>query len=127
MRQDFIADIHNFDDAFADVRETMMRGEWHPVATNVKQMRNQKVTRCVQKQMNLLTDFTDSVRLEYLEITVGRHCNLRCLSCGPEFSTKWDKDAIKFQLGNSAYDIEQLKKIEELDLDSVSPEWFQRI
>ena len=50
---------------------------------------------------------------------------MRCLSCGPEFSTKWDKDAIKFpELGNSAYDIEQLKKIEELDLDSVKPEWF---
>ena len=29
------------------------------------------------------------------------------------------------ELGNSAYDIEQLKKIEELDLDSVSPEWFK--
>ena len=80
---DFIADIHNFDPAFADVRETMMRGEWHPVATNVKQMRNSKGHSMRTEANEFLTDFTDSARLEYLEITVGRHCNLRCPSCGP--------------------------------------------
>ena len=34
--------MKNFNDAFKDVRETMMRNEWHPVATNVKQTRKQK-------------------------------------------------------------------------------------
>ena len=30
MRQDFIGDIKDFDSTFAEVRETMMKGEWHP-------------------------------------------------------------------------------------------------
>ena len=126
MRQDFIGDLQNFGDAFTDVRDTMMRGEWHPGCYKCKADEDTKGHSMRTEANEFFTDFTDSVRLEYLEITVGRHCNLRCLSCGPEFSTKWDKDAIKFpELGNSAYDIEQLKKIEELDLDSVSPEWFK--
>ena len=31
----------------------------------------------MRTEANEFSDFTDSVRLEYLEITVGRHCNLR--------------------------------------------------
>ena len=56
MRLDFIGDLQNFGDAFTDVRDTMMRGEWHPVAINVKQTRTQKdISNRVQKQMNLVT------------------------------------------------------------------------
>ena len=126
MRQDFIGDIKDFDSTFAEVRETMMRDEWHPGCYKCKADEETKGHSMRTEANAFFDDFTDSVKLEYLEITVGRHCNLRCLSCGPEYSTKWDKDAIKFpELGNSAYDIEQLKKIEELDLDSVKPEWFK--
>ena len=54
MRQDFIADIHNFDLAFADVRETMMRGEWHPGCYKCKADEESKGHSSVQKQMNSL-------------------------------------------------------------------------
>ena len=84
MRLDFIGDMQNFGDAFTDVRETMMRGEWHPCCYKCKADEDTKGHQTRTEANESPSDFTDSVRLEYLEITVGRHCNLRCPSCGPE-------------------------------------------
>lgn len=120
MRTEFKDNIKDYTNTFSDIRETMMRNEWHPGCYKCKSDEEVKGSSMRTEADEFFTDFTDEVRLEYLEITVGRHCNLKCMSCGPEYSNKWDKDAIKFpELGNSAYNIEQLKKIEELDLDSV--------
>lgn len=121
MRTEFDNNLKDFDNTFQDIRETMMRNEWHPGCYKCKADEETKGHSMRTEADSFFDDFTDEAKLEYLEITVGRKCNLKCMSCGPEFSNKWDTDAIKFpELGSDAYKIEQLKKIEELDLDHVS-------
>jgi len=121
MRTEFDNNLKDFNNTFSDVRETMMRNEWHPGCYKCRVDEETKGHSMRTEADAFFNDFTDEAKLEYLEITVGRKCNLKCMSCGPEFSNKWDTDAIKFpELGSDAYKIEQLKKIEELDLDHVS-------
>ena len=89
-------------DTFREVRETMMRNEWHPGCYKCKADEETKGHSMRTEAGAFFEEFTDKVKLEYLEITVGRKCNLKCMSCGPEYSNKWDTDAIKFpELGVS--------------------------
>lgn len=104
---------------FDEIRETMMRNEWHPGCYKCKADEETKGSSMRTEANEFFDDFTDNARLEYLEITVGRKCNLACASCGPEYSDKWDKDALKFETIGK-FEIENLKKIEELDLDKIS-------
>jgi MoaA/NifB/PqqE/SkfB family radical SAM enzyme len=117
MRSEFKNNLLDFNaGTFQEVRDTMMRNEWHPGCYKCRADEQSKGSSMRTEANEFFDDFTDTVSIQYMEITVGRHCNLACISCGPEYSDKWDKDAIKFGQ-NTAYDVEQLKKIEELDLD----------
>ena len=103
---------------FKEIRETMMRNEWHPGCYKCKSDEEVKGSSMRTEADEFFDDFTDTVRLEYLEITVGRLCNLACLSCGSEFSHTWDKDEIA--LGISSEDkIKKLKEVQEYDLDNL--------
>jgi organic radical activating enzyme len=115
-------------DTFREIRETMMRNEWHPGCYKCKADEESKGHSMRTEANEFFDSFTDEVKLEYLEITVGRKCNLKCMSCGPEYSDKWDEDALKFpELGVPADDIERLKKVEQLDLDTCPPELFRDV
>jgi len=106
------------DKSFNEIRETMMRNEWHPGCYKCKSDETMKGSSMRTDADEFFDDFTDTVRLEYLEITVGRLCNLACLSCGSEFSHTWDKDEIA--LGISSEDkIKKLKEVQEYDLDNL--------
>ena len=56
-------------------------------------------------------------RLEFVEIQTGRHCNLKCRSCGPKLSTTWDQDldkdqnAVKNFFGNDTHVYNELKTL----------------
>ena len=118
MRSRIFDDLMEFNtETFREVRETMMRNEWHPGCYKCRADEETKGHSMRTEAGAFFEEFTDEVKLEYLEITVGRKCNLKCMSCGPEYSNKWDTDAIKFpELGVPAEEVEQLKKVEELDL-----------
>ena len=107
------------DNSFNEIRKTMMRNEWHPGCYKCKSDEEMKGSSMRTEADEFFDDFTDTVRLEYLEITVGRLCNLACLSCGSEFSHTWDKDEIA--LGISSEDkIKKLKEVQEYDLDNIN-------
>ena len=103
---------------FADVRAAMMRNEWHEGCFKCKADEESKGHSMRTEADEFFTDFDDEIRLEYLEITVGRLCNLACIGCGFEFSHTWDKDAVALDLP-SLFKMEGLKKNQELDLDGV--------
>ena len=113
-------------DMFADIRETMLDGKWHPGCYKCKADEETKGSSMRTEADEFFTDFTDSVRLEYLEITVGRLCNLACMSCGFEFSHTWDSDSIDLELP-SLYKLEHFKKHSELDLDRLDINEFQHL
>ena len=104
--------------AFKDIRETMMTGEWHPGCYKCKSDEDTKGHSMRTEADEFFDDFTDSVQLEYLEITVGRLCNLACVGCGPEYSHTWDKDAIAIKLVPQET-IDHFVKHREYDLDSL--------
>jgi len=111
--------VDAFGATFADIRETMMRNEWHPGCYKCKADEETKGSSMRTEADEFFEDFTDSVELQYLEITVGRLCNLKCMSCGPEFSHTWDDDTLAMKLESPDY-IKKLKEVQELDLDHLN-------
>ena len=79
--------VDAFGATFAYIRETMMRNEWHPGCYKCKADEETKGSSMRTEADEFFDDFTDSVELQYLEITVGRLCNLKCMSCG--LNAKW--------------------------------------
>ena len=63
------------DKSFTEIRETMMRNEWHPGCYKCKSDEEVKGSSMRTEADEFFDDFTDTVRLEYLEITVGRLVN----------------------------------------------------
>lgn len=110
--------INTYDATFADVRETMMRDEWHPGCYKCKADEDAGKTSMRTEADQFFAEFNDIPKLEYLEITVGRLCNLACITCGPEFSTKWDDDTVALNLQSQDF-IDKLKQNQELDLDNL--------
>ena len=105
--------------SFADIRETMMRNEWHPGCFKCKADEETKGSSMRTEADDLFKDFDAEPKLQYLEITVGRLCNLACYSCGPEFSHTWDKDAVEFDVVTK-HKLNLLKNLpQELDLDNI--------
>lgn len=111
--------INTYTDTFTDIRETMMRNEWHPGCYKCKADEESKGSSMRTEADEFFSEFDDNTRLEYLEITVGRLCNLACISCGPEYSHTWDKDAVALGM-NSQSSIDKMKKDQEYDLDNLS-------
>lgn len=102
---------------FADIKETMMRNEWHAGCYKCQQDEEARGHSMRTNADEFFDDFTDTERLEYMEITVGRLCNLACVTCGFEYSHKWDDDSVTLNLP-SLWKLEHYKKHSELDLDS---------
>lgn len=121
--------INTYDATFADIRETMMRNEWHPGCYKCKADEETKGSSMRTEADEFFDDFTDTTKLEYLEITVGRLCNLKCQTCGPEFSHNWDDDYVMFKKGDQeAKDlIAKLRKDQELDFDAIDVETLQNL
>lgn len=109
------------DNLFADIRATMMRNEWHEGCYKCEQDEKNRGMSMRTQADDFFTDFDDAVRLEYLEITVGRLCNLACVTCGFEYSHKWDDDAKALNYP-SLWKMEHLKKNSEYDLDALDLE-----
>ena len=104
---------------FADIREAMMQNEWHPGCYKCKADEDVGKSSMRTEADEFFDDFTDEDRLEYLEITVGRLCNLACISCGPEYSHTWDKQAVELGM-NTQEQITSFKNNQEYDLDNLN-------
>lgn len=107
--------INTYSATFADIRDTMMRNEWHAGCYKCRADEESKGSSMRTEANEFFKDFDDVARLEYLEITVGRLCNLACVTCGPEFSHTWDKDAIALGM-ESQEKITRLQQKQEYDL-----------
>lgn len=114
------------DRGFDEIRETMMRNEWHPGCYKCKSDEEMKGSSMRTEADEFFDDFTDTIRLEYLEITVGRLCNLACLSCGSEFSHTWDKDELALGISDEAK-IKKLKEVQEYDLDNLDLDKLEHV
>ena len=114
------------DRGFDEIRETMMRNEWHPGCYKCKSDEEMKGSSMRTEADEFFNDFTDTIRLEYLEITVGRLCNLACLSCGSEFSHTWDKDELALGISDEAK-IKKLKEVQEYDLDNLDLDKLEHV
>lgn len=110
--------VDAYDAVFADIRDTMMRNEWHPGCFKCKVDEETKGSSMRTEANEFFSQFNNETKLEYLEITVGRLCNLACMSCGPDFSHTWDNDAIQLGMETDA-SIAVLKKSQELDLNNI--------
>lgn len=111
---------------FADIKEVMMRNEWHPGCFKCKADEDVGKSSMRTEADEFFDDFTDSERLEYLEITVGRLCNLACISCGPEYSHTWDKQAVELGM-NTPQQIKMFNKDQEYDLDNLNLDDLQHL
>ena len=60
---------------FEDIRKLMMENKWHPGCYKCKIDEANKGSSMRTEADEFFKDFDDTVRLEYLEITVGRLCN----------------------------------------------------
>lgn len=104
---------------FKDIRETMLRNEWHEGCYKCKADEDVGKSSMRTEADEFFNTFDDTFQLEYLEITVGRLCNLACVGCGPEYSHTWDKDAevlnivpqetLEHFLEHREYDLDQLR------------------
>tara|TARA_B100000941_G_scaffold290888_1_gene275603 strand:- start:557 stop:1705 length:1149 start_codon:yes stop_codon:yes gene_type:complete len=104
---------------FEDIRKLMMENKWHPGCYKCKIDEANKGSSMRTEADEFFKDFDDTIRLEYLEITVGRLCNLACLSCGSEYSHNWDKDELALGISNQQK-ITKLKEVQEYDLDNIN-------
>lgn len=111
---------------FADIQETMLKNEWHPGCYKCKADELAGKASMRTEADKFFSDFTSNADLEYLEITVGRLCNLACITCGPEFSHTWDDDVIALKIEKQKY-IDQLREVQELDLDNMDLEKLQNL
>jgi molybdenum cofactor biosynthesis enzyme MoaA len=113
--------INTYDPLFSDIRDTMMRNEWHPGCYKCKADEETKGSSMRTEADQFFDDFSNEPRLEYLEITVGRLCNLKCQTCGPEYSHSWDEDFLKIHHNNfySRDIVSKQQKEQELNLDAI--------
>lgn len=113
--------VNVYDALFSGIRETMLRNEWHPGCYKCQADESTKGSSMRTEADEFFTDFDTEPQLEYLEITVGRLCNLTCQTCGPEFSHNWDEDYIRFNKNSEAAQqlIAKLRKNQELDFDAI--------
>ena len=123
----FLSDADkNSDTLFTDIKTSMMRNEWHPGCYKCKSDEEVTGNSMRTEADEFFNNFTDFEQLEYLEITVGRLCNLACIGCGLEFSHKWDEDSIALDLPN-LYKLEHYKKHQEMDIDGIDLDNFRHL
>lgn len=113
--------VNAYSALFADIREHNLRNEWHPGCYKCKADEETKGSSMRTEADEFFSEFDHVPKLEYLEITVGRLCNLKCQTCGPEFSHNWDEDYIRFKKhsAEAVALIDKLQKNQELDFDEI--------
>lgn len=91
--QEKVSDIMNNEKA-KEIREYMLRGEWHPNCIICKQIEDVGGKSTRQTSMfNFEPEEvrSDNFKLEYIDLRWNNTCNLTCNYCVPEFSHKWAK------------------------------------
>ena len=107
-----LKDIFYNSSYYNDLRDKMLRGEQIPGCKRCYK-EEEAGQKSMRNQSKLIAPSTD-IQLEYIETESGRHCNLKCRSCGPEISTGWNED-LK-QSDYLANEHEYIDRMEELNL-----------
>lgn len=66
-----------------------------------------------------------SERPHMLELNLGNSCDLRCSYCGPDFSSKWEKETELWSIGSGVSAPEKLKKELDPRFEALFWKWFQ--
>ena len=83
---------------FSDIRSKMERGQniqgcWKCYKEEERIGKSMRTNALGQFKKYGNKEF--DIGLEFLELMVGRQCNLKCRTCGPYLSTSWDEDLKK--------------------------------
>ena len=87
-----MSDIFN-SDFYKDIRKKMLAGE--KVDGCRRCYREEESGYLSMRVTDIIQDYSSKVELQYIEFESGRHCNLKCRSCSPDISTKWNEDVKK--------------------------------
>lgn len=107
---------------FDEIRRKMNSGE--PIEGCHRCYKDEKLGIASMRQKvyptKLPKEIPEKPVVTFLELAVGRVCNLKCRSCNAFFSTKWDNDAKK--LGEQV-----LQDIENINLDLITNEFLKQV
>lgn len=87
-----LTDIFN-SDFYKDIRKKMLAGE--KVDGCQICYREEEAGSSSMRVSDIISSNSTKIDLQYLEFETGRHCNLKCRSCSPDVSTKWNEDIEK--------------------------------
>ena len=83
--------IQNYDSMFSVMRKNMAKDKPISGCEKCYEQDNAGIDSMRAESYRLFDN--DDVALECIEISVGRLCNLACISCGVDSSTTWEQDA----------------------------------
>ena len=83
--------IKGYRGMFSAIRNDMQRGRQVLGCEKCYEQDNEGIDSMRAESYRLFDN--DDVALECIEISVGRLCNLACISCGIDSSTTWEQDA----------------------------------
>lgn len=121
------------------LRDKFLKGEYIPECENCWYEENAgKVSKRIRSNNTYKIEDLDLVsnnfNLRYLDLKLGNTCNLKCVSCSSEYSSKWLADELKLygrafgkggkswsETTNNDYIRENLKHIEHIDFTGGEP------
>ena len=126
---DTINDFVNAD-SLKQVRQQLRNGEWPSICESCKIMEesNIKSYRQSHNEMNsehidydfkkMKSDGTvDVTAIEYLDITLGNQCNLKCRSCNPYLSHNWIEESKNVEFEETKWNLFSYSHIERTSND----------
>lgn len=106
---------------FSEIRTQMEQGERVPGCWRCYEEEKAGVPSMRQKPFPTpLSDKLDQLIPAFVEIGVGRTCNLRCRSCNASFSTRWESDAKLLNQNHAPLD-------QKVDLYKIPFEFLNRV
>lgn len=90
LKDNDVSTIQNYDNMFSSIRNNMLTSPIQGCEKCYEQ--DGRGIDSMRAESYRLFD-NDNVALECIEISVGRLCNLACVSCGIDSSTTWEEDS----------------------------------
>lgn len=75
---------------FQAARESFARGEFPKGCASCAFEEKNGIVSMREKAVR---DYTQTTKLEFIELFLGNTCNMKCRTCNPLHSSKWEKDA----------------------------------
>lgn len=120
--------------ALKKVRQQLRNGEWPDICSACQNMEESGIKSYRQSHNELNQDRIDfnfekmnedgsitEDAIEYLDITLGNQCNLKCRSCNPYCSHSWIEESKNVEFEETKWDLFSYKHIEK----TASEPWYK--